>query len=213
MAASPPGNPVLIAIAGGSGSGKTWLARHLSRNLPGRVEIVCLDAFYRDRSHLPPGRRARCNFDHPRALDRAALETAIREARAGRTFAVPVYDYAAHARIGTRPCRPDRFVIFEGLWPLLSPRLRRLFDLKIFIEAGSDWRLARRLERDVGERGRTPDSIIQQFREQVDPMHRIHVEPQHSHADLVFNAPVTDGDADRALAEARNRRRQKESRA
>jgi len=206
-------NPTLIAIAGGSGSGKSWLATRLAERLPGRVETVCMDSFYRDRAHLSPARRARVNFDHPRAIDGEALRSAVEAARRGRAFEVPDYDYTIHSRVGARRCRPGRFVIFEGLWMLRGRELRRLFDLLVFVDATAKWRLARRLERDVGERGRTKSSIARQFREQVEPMHRRFVQPQERLADEIVTAPVTPDAIERIAREVTGRRGQQKSRA
>lgn len=205
--------PVMIAIAGGSGSGKSWLADRLAVALSGRVEVVCMDSFYRDRGHLTPAQCARVNFDQPRAIDREALLAAVARARAGRDFDLPRYDYLTHTRIGSRRCRPGRFVIFEGLWMLRGRALRSLFDLRVFVDAPAKWRLARRLERDVGERGRTKASITRQFREQVEPMHARHVLPQHQWADEVVTAPVSARAVERIVSELTGLHRQRKSRA
>lgn len=183
----------IIALAGGSGSGKSWLAGRLVRELGDRAAAVSLDSFYRDRSHLPPRRRERVNYDHPRAIDWEQVERTLRRARAGRSFEVPVYSYAEHAVVG-RPVKrgPAEFVIVEGLWVLRSRRLWPLIDLGIFVDAPARLRLERRIERDLAERGRSRASITRQFREQVEPMHRRFVEPQRRRADLILKSPIDD---------------------
>lgn len=193
--------PILIAIAGGSGSGKSWLGSRLADRLPGRVEVVCMDSFYRDLAHLPVARRAQLNFDHPRAIETELLETAVAAASKGEPFDVPQYDYVTHTRTGaSQTCRPGRFVIFEGLWMLRTRRLRSFFDLRIFVEASAKWRMERRLERDVGERRRTRESVIRQFRDHVEPMHELYVEPQVHVADEVVVAPVKKTEVQRLLS-------------
>ena len=199
--------PVLVAIAGGSGSGKSWLATRLAERLPGRVEVVCMDAFYRDRAHLTPAQMARVNFDTPRAIDGNALRLAAETASRGEVFRVPVYDYVTHMRTGTRDCRPGRIVIFEGLWILRSNKLRSLFDHRIFVDAPTKWRLEKRLARDVGERARSRASIIRQFRDQVEPMHQRYVEPQKRRADDVLLSPVSEEAVESLLEKIGKQRR------
>lgn len=187
--------PVLIAIAGGSGSGKTWLADWLRRLIGPRAALrLAQDDFYRDRSHLPPERRAAINFDHPAALDWEAFEAALTALRAGRPGWLPEYDFATHTRVGTVQLEPRPLVLVDGLWLLRRPAIRRLFDLSVFLRCPEPERLRRRLARDIVERARRAEDVRAQFRRTVAPMHRRHVEPQARHADLVIEYPLRTAD-------------------
>jgi uridine kinase len=180
----------LIAIVGGSGSGKTWLAGHLSRKLDGLATRLSLDDFYLDHSHLPPVMRERINFDQPAAIDWPLFLQTLRDCRAGQAVEVPRYNFATHSR---RPLRetvvPAPLVLVDGLWLLWQPMVRALFDFKIFLDCTMQLRLERRLARDVNERGRTPESVRTQFWKTVAPMHRRFIEPQSAWADLVMKQP------------------------
>jgi uridine kinase len=183
----------LIAIAGGSGSGKSWLANRLIASLGRQATAIPIDDFYRDRSHLPLARRARINYDHPRTIDWELLEATLRQAKTGNSFTVPNYSYVEHTPAGRpRKCRAQRFLILEGLWALRSRRLAPLIDFAVYVDASAKWRLARRLERDVAERGRSRASVTRQFREQVEPMHRRFIAPQSRRADLILQSPIDD---------------------
>lgn len=181
----------LVAITGGSGAGKTWLAdrlQHLFGNQAGRITQ---DSFYRDRSHLPVEERGRCNFDHPDALDWDCFRETLELVRAGRETRMPVYDFATHSRgLGEQPVMPRPIMIVDGLWLLHRPEIRKLFSLALYIPCPEDERLRRRLARDPVERGRTADSVQAQFRETVAPMHRLFVEPQARFANLVVPSPL-----------------------
>jgi uridine kinase len=177
---------VLIAIAGGSGSGKTWLAEKLERALGPRVARLSIDNFYLDRSHLPPSRRARINFDHPRAIDWACLEKALADLLADRSATVPVYDFKTHARLRSRRVPPQPLILLEGLWPLTRRAVRRLAHLSVFLNCPSSLRLRRRIQRDLAARGRTRASVERQFRDSVEPMHVRFVVPQRQHADVII---------------------------
>ncbi len=185
---------MLVAIVGGSGSGKTWLADRLARALPGKVSRISLDDFYRDLSHLSPHARARVNFDHPRAVDWACLEKVLRSCLAGHRTGLPRYDFRTHCRRpGLKAWRPRPIVICEGLWLLRRPALRRLFQVRIFLECPAALRLHRRLGRDVRARGRSPESVVRQFKLQVAPLHQRFVASQARRADLVLKSPVSAG--------------------
>jgi len=178
---------VIIGIAGGSGAGKTWLAEQLTASLAPDVVRLSMDDFYLDRSHLSLARRATLNFDHPRAIDWRALEAAVRRLRAGRPAQVPCYDFSTHCRRSSQSSLfPKAVVLVDGLWPLYRPSLRRLLDLRIFLACPARTRLRRRLARDLKARGRTAESVRQQFRLTVEPMHRRFVEPQAKWADLIL---------------------------
>ena len=185
----------LIAIVGGSGAGKGWLIERLRRVLGDRACHLQLDNFYRDRSHLPLGRRALLNFDLPSAIDWDAAERVLRDCREGRATTVPTYDFATHARLGHgAPFTPSPLVLVDGLWLLRAPAIRALFDLKIFLDVPSDLRRSRRLARDVVERGYTAEAIARQFDTAVVPMHARYVEPQKKWADLVLAQPFNEND-------------------
>ncbi|HZO85421.1 MAG TPA: uridine kinase [Verrucomicrobiae bacterium] len=181
---------VFVAIVGGSGAGKSWLAERLQQCLGKNCARIALDDFYCDRSHLPAGRRERINYDHPRAIDWRRVLQFLRDARAGRTTFVPQYDFKTHARLAPQLWDPKAVVIFEGLWLLTRPAVRRHFDLSIFLNAAGWLRLRWRTERDVAERGRSPEMVRRQFISQVGPMHIQHVAPQRRWADIVLKQKI-----------------------
>jgi uridine kinase len=184
--------PFLVAIVGGSGAGKTWLAEKLRSGLSAKAMVLSLDNFYRDRSHLSPARRAKLNFDHPNAIDWPSFVRVLRACRDGRTIQIPVYDFATHCRRpGFQTLSPKPIIIVEGLWLLHRTRVRSLFDWRVFIEASAVLRLQRRLSRDLASRSRTRSSIREQFRKTVQPMHERFVVSQSCWADLVVKG--TDG--------------------
>jgi uridine kinase len=186
--------PMIVGIVGGSGSGKSWLANRLALTLgPERAGVICQDSFYKDLSHLTPAQRSRVNFDDPKALDWAAFRKCLTHVASGRVGRIPKYNFATHSRdIGETLLEPRDVVIFEGLWLLHRPALRRFFGLAVFIEAGSDLCLERRLQRDVCERGRCSDEVKAWYDERVLPNQRQFVDPQCWHADFILKAPVTE---------------------
>jgi uridine kinase len=178
---------LLVAIVGGSGSGKTWLAEKLRAALGRQAARLSLDDFYCDRSGVPPARRGRINFDHPRAIDWALFERVLAECRAGRAVRVPRYDFATHTRRAEwARFTPRRIVLVDGLWLLHRRALRRLFEVSLFLDCPAATRLERRLARDVRERGRTAASVRRQFRRAVAPMHARFVQPQARLAQAVI---------------------------
>ena len=183
----------LVAIVGGSGSGKTWLARRLKRRLGRDAGLISLDDFYRDLSALPKHERDRRNFDDPAAIEWPLfIETLVRIQR-GEPAAIPRYDFATH----TRRARPRRWrskpiVLLDGLWLLHEPKARRLYSLSIYVDAPTAVRLQRRVARDQKERGRSKASVLRQFREHVEPMHRRFVARQARLADRVVDSEVSD---------------------
>jgi uridine kinase len=186
------GQPKLIAIIGGSGSGKTFLAQMLHQALGRKAARLALDDFYRDRSGCHPARRARINFDHPRAIDWAELETVLKNLAAGRAALAPRYDFSSHTRRPVRRrVRPRPLVLVEGLWPCHKKSVRQLFDFLIFLDCPEKTRLQRRLDRDVAERGRSPQSVRKQFYQTVAPMHVRFVKPQKHWSDLVIRRPIS----------------------
>jgi len=183
----------LVAIAGGSGSGKTWLAEKLAAALTPNTERLSLDDFYLDRSHISPARRACINFDHPRAIDWATFERCLRRLAANGAARIPVYDFSTHCRLAqTSLAQPKPVILVEGLWLWRRPALRRLFSLRIFLECPSRTRLERRLARDLVSRQRTADSIQRQFKTMVEPMHKKYVRSQGQTADLWLRESCTE---------------------
>ena len=179
--------PLLVAIVGGSGSGKTWLAEKLCAELGRRAARLSLDDFYRDCSRVPVARRGRINFDHPRAIDWKSFERVLRQCLAGGTARVPVYDFGTHSRLARRRVFQSRpIILVDGLWLLHRRTLRRLFGLSLFLKCSGRRRLQRRLARDLQTRNRSAGSVREQFRLTVAPMHKRHVEPQMRWAELVI---------------------------
>jgi uridine kinase len=180
--------PVVIGVAGGSGSGKTTVAERVREVAPGRtVAILHHDSYYRDNAHLVPEQRARINYDHPQAFETELLVHHLQELRAGRAVEVPVYDYTSHSRTErTRCIEPADIVFVEGILVLESAELRRQMDIRIYVDVDADERLIRRLQRDISERGRSLESVVRQYREVVRPMHLQFCEPSKRHAHLII---------------------------
>lgn len=177
----------VVGIAGGTGSGKTTVAERLAAAMPaGRCVTIDHDAYYRDQGHLPPDDRSAVNYDHPAALDSALLAQHLRALRGGRAVEVPIYDFATHTRrADTRRVEPARLIIVEGILVFAEPALREQMDIKIFVDTDPDIRLMRRIHRDLEERGRTFQSVRDQYYATVRPMHLEHVEPSKRWADLI----------------------------
>jgi uridine kinase len=190
--------PLVVGIAGGTGSGKTTVAQRLAGALPpGRCAMIEHDAYYRDQGHLTPEERAGINYDHPASLDSALLVDHLRALRAGRAVEVPIYDFATHTRRGeTRHVAPARVILVEGILVFSEPALREQMDIKLFVDTDPDIRLMRRIRRDLEERGRTFQSVRDQYYATVRPMHIEHVEPSRRWADLII---PEGGDNDVAL--------------
>jgi uridine kinase len=192
--------PKLIAITGGSGVGKTTIARALAVRLGAGAVVIAEDDYYRCSSTLLDFDPATHNFDAPDAKDHALLHAHLLLARGGAGFDKPLYDLTTHRRKAeSERIAPANWVIVEGIHLLAAPELAAAFDLKVFIEADETLRLARRMIRDVESRGRTPRAVMAQFFSTVRPMHEAHVAPQRALADLVLTSPP---DADAAQAEA-----------
>ncbi len=180
--------PLVLGIAGGSGSGKTTVAQEIL-NRVGAEKIAYLphDAYYKDLSGLPPAQRAEVNFDHPNSLETELLIQHIQELKANEPVALPVYDFAAHRRTNqTIRIDPHRVIIVEGILIFADAELRSLFDVKIYVDTDTDLRLIRRLERDISERKRTTESVIHQYLKTVRPMHLEFVEPSKRYADVIL---------------------------
>ena len=179
---------ILIGIAGGSGSGKTLVARTIVSDLGSdRVVIIDQDSYYKNLEDVPFRDREARNFDHPEAFDNELLLRHVRELLAGRAVAQPIYDYAQHRRLAeTRRVGDHLVFVLEGILIFVDPALRDLMDIKLFIDADPDVRFIRRLRRDLVERGRSVDSIIRQYEESVRPMHQQFVEPCKRYADVII---------------------------
>ena len=194
--------PLHVAVVGGSGSGKTWLAESLTDALAPRAARISLDDFYRDLSALPPAQRDLVNFDDPAAIDWDSLRAVMDNMAAGGAVDLPVYDFATHTRQAvSRRFAPVPLVIWDGLWLLHPEWLRRRFATSIFVECSPELRFARRSERDLRERGRSLESVRRQFYEQVEPMHEQFVEPQKSTARRVLSSPPENGWREHLLLE------------
>ena len=181
----------LIAIAGGSGSGKSWLARHLLAGLGETAGGLALDDFYRDLSPLPKAERDVVNFDHPDAIDWPLFHQVLDRIRANEPTEVPAYDFTTHCRRAVpKHWEPRPIVVLDGLWLLHRPELRPLYSLSVYLDCPAEMRLARRVARDETERNRTAASVESQFAQVVDPMHRRFVAPQAAHADWVVESPL-----------------------
>ena len=182
----------LIAICGGSGSGKTFISRALRDNLPCPTAILSYDSYYRDQSHLPVEERDLLNYDDPAMLDEELLLSHLSALREGKSIDIPQYDFSSHTRMKvTRPFSPKDIVIVEGIMVMQLPK--DTYDYVIYVDAESDVRLARRLQRDLTQRGRTAEGVIKQYLTSVKPMHLKYVEPAKQKADFVFENDDNDG--------------------
>lgn len=203
--------PLVLGIAGGSGSGKTTIARALIAEIGDRAcTHIHHDAYYRDLAHLSPDERALQNFDHPDSLETELLVAHLVDLRAGRTIEKPRYDFTTHTRVAeSERVEPRPVVLVEGVLVLTDAALRELFDLKIYVDTPADLRFMRRLQRDLQERGRSLDSVYGQYLATVRPMHEQFVEPSRATADLVIPEGYNIGAVGTVLALAREFLRQR----
>jgi uridine kinase len=180
--------PVVIGVAGGTGSGKTTVAQEiLKRAGTGLITLIQHDAYYKDLSDLPLAQRTMFNFDHPDALENELLIAHLKELKAGRSVEMPVYDFRTHTRTEqVRHVEPHRVILVEGILIFADKALRQLMDVKIYVDTDADIRFIRRLQRDIAERGRTMDSVIHQYLATVRPMHQEFVEPSKHYADVII---------------------------
>ncbi len=179
---------VLIGIAGASGSGKTLVSKTIMERL-GSEDAVFIqeDSYYKDLSNIPFDDRKGHNFDHPDAFDHDLLVDHMRQLINGQTISHPVYDYKTHSRLNkTRTVGPHRLIILEGILVLSESRLRELMDIRVFIDTAPDICFIRRLKRDINERGRSVDSVIEQYNETVRPMYFQFIEPSKRHAHIII---------------------------
>jgi uridine kinase len=179
--------PLVLGLAGGTGSGKTTVANViLSRVGPHRLAYVPQDAYYRNYTEMTAAHGAAINWDHPDALDAELLATHVRALKAGQPIELPVYDFTLNARTGqTTHVEPRPVILVEGILIFAERSLRELFDMKIYVDTDADLRFIRRLQRDIAERGRTAESVIQQYLTHVRPMHLEFVEPSKRYADII----------------------------
>jgi uridine kinase len=196
--AAPP-RPFVIGVAGGTGSGKTSIARKLAEGLPsGTSAIIEFDSYYRDLTDLSAEARAATNFDHPDALESDLLADHLRRLRQGEPVEIPIYDFVAHTRRPeTRTVAPTRILVVEGILALALAHVRQHCDLKIFVDTDADIRVFRRIRRDLEERGRSFASVREQYYGTVRPMHQQFVEPSKRWADLI----VPEGGGNRVALE------------
>lgn len=180
-------NPVIIGVAGGTGSGKTTIAKKLVEQFSESVVYLEQDSYYKDQSHLPFEERIKTNYDHPLAFDNDLLYHHLLQLKAYQPVQKPVYDYARHTRAKESVhLEPKDVIILEGILILEDERLRNLMDIKIFVDTDADVRILRRIDRDIKERGRDLDSVINQYLTVVRPMHMQFIEPSKRYADIII---------------------------
>ena len=179
---------LIIGIAGGTGSGKTTVVRKILQQLPpGEVVILPQDSYYRDSSHLPLEERLEINFDHPDSIEFELLVKHLKELKKGKTIEQPIYSYLTCTRSSeTIPIKPCHVIIVEGILVLTNPELRKMMDLKVFVDADADDRLIRVINRDIIERGRSVNKVMERYECTVKPMHLQFIEPSKRFADLII---------------------------
>lgn len=190
--------PFVIGIAGGSGSGKSTVTRQVLASVGSEMTAVIFqDDYYSDQSHLSHEERCKTNYDHPNAFDWPLMMQHVQALRNGQAIEMPTYNFTEHNRDKqTITIKPAPIIVLEGLFALYDADLRKMMSLKIFVDTAADVRFIRRLQRDVAERGRTPDSVINQYLETVRPMHKQFIEPTKRYADVILphgaNGPAVD---------------------
>ncbi len=179
---------LVIGIAGGTGSGKTTVVNQIVKEFANDdVGIISQDSYYKDNKHLSLEERAKINFDHPRAIDFDLLYDHLTRLKNGETIDQPVYSFVQHTRTGdTISTHPRKVMIVEGILIFNDKKLRDLFDVKIYVHADSDERLIRRVRRDINERGRTVDEVLNRYQTTLKPMHEQFIEPTKAYADLII---------------------------
>jgi len=181
-------SPLVIGIAGGTGSGKTTVAMAiLERSGADQIAYIQHDSYYKDLGDLAPAQRANTNFDHPNSLESALMMEHIHQLKSGKSVEVPSYDFTSHTRKKeTLHVEAKAIILVEGILLFTEAKMRDLIDIKLFVDTDADIRLIRRLQRDISERGRTTESVIQQYQSTVRPMHLEFVEPSKRYADLII---------------------------
>ncbi|QDO95536.1 uridine kinase [Formosa sediminum] len=179
---------LIIGLTGGTGCGKTTVVNQILNELPeAEVGIISQDSYYNDTSHLSYDERKRINFDHPKSIDFDLLVTHLKLLKAGQPIEQPVYSFVKHNRTGdTVLTHPRKVMIVEGILIFTHPDIRELFDIKIFVHADSDERLIRRLKRDIAERGRDLDEVLNRYQTTLKPMHQQFIEPMKEYADIII---------------------------
>lgn len=179
---------LVIGIAGGTGSGKTTVVNQIINELPAnQVGVISQDSYYKDTSNLPFEERVKINFDHPKAIDFELLAIHLNELKNGKTIQQPVYSFIEHNRTTeTVTTVPKDVMIVEGILILTHPEIRDMFDIKIYVHADSDERLIRRLKRDITERGRDLDEVLNRYQTTLKPMHQQFIEPTKEYADIII---------------------------
>lgn len=181
-------NPLILGVAGGSGSGKTTVVENIVAGIgEEKMLIIEHDSYYRDLSHLPLDDRKKQNFDHPSSLETELMIRHLSALRTGYKVDIPVYDFVAHTRTEkTIPASPKKIILIDGILIFTEPKLRNLMDIKLFVDTDDDVRLLRRLRRDILERGRNFDGVLNQYENFVRPMHLEFVEPSKRYADIII---------------------------
>lgn len=184
---SANGRPIVLGVAGGSGSGKSTVVREIIGGLaPTRACLLHHDSYYRDNGDLSLEERRRINYDHPDSLETSLMAAHVADLVAGRRAEIPIYDFTIHRRTAeTRHVDPAPVIIVDGILVLAEPELRELMDIRVYVETDPDIRFIRRLQRDMKERGRTLESVIRQYQETVRPMHLQFVDPSRRHAHVI----------------------------
>ena len=179
---------LLIGITGGTGCGKTTVVNQIIEELPsGQVSVISQDSYYKDLSHLSYEERTKVNFDHPKSLDFDLLREHLSQLKEGKTIMQPTYSFVEHNRLPvTIPIVPCKVLIVEGILIFSHPDLRNLFDIKIYVHADSDERLIRRIKRDISERGRTIEEVLNRYQTTLKPMHQEFIEPTKEYADIII---------------------------
>ncbi|HGN4316379.1 TPA: uridine kinase [Streptococcus pyogenes] len=188
--------PIIIGVTGGSGGGKTSVSRAILDSFPNaRIAMIQHDSYYKDQSHMSFEERVKTNYDHPLAFDTDFMIQQLKELLAGRPVDIPIYDYKKHTRSNTTfrqdPQDPQDVIIVEGILVLEDERLRDLMDIKLFVDTDDDIRIIRRIKRDMMERGRSLESIIDQYTSVVKPMYHQFIEPSKRYADIVIPEGVS----------------------
>lgn len=185
--------PIIIGVTGGSGGGKTSVSRAILDSFPNaRIAMIQHDSYYKDQSHMSFEERVKTNYDHPLAFDTDFMIQQLKELLAGRPVDIPIYDYKKHTRSNTIFRQdPQDVIIVEGILVLEDERLRDLMDIKLFVDTDDDIRIIRRIKRDMMERGRSLESIIDQYTSVVKPMYHQFIEPSKRYADIVIPEGVS----------------------
>lgn len=179
--------PTFIAIAGGTASGKSSIVKIITDKLKEKAVLISMDSYYKSFDELNFKDKLKINFDHPSSFETKKLVDDLKALRRGEPIFIPVYDFITYERTEeTIPMDPHPLVIVEGLFVLAEPKLRKLFDVSVFVDADSDERLIRRINRDIRDRGRDLESVITQYQTQVKPMHEEFVEPSKKYADIII---------------------------